>query len=64
MLAVPAMRKDAKRISIQFTILPVHDDTGAMVGIAAFLRDVTTRFNELRALRQELAALRAQSSRE
>jgi PAS domain S-box-containing protein len=63
-LAVPATRKDAKRISIEFTILPVHDDTGAMVGIAAFLRDVTTRFNELRALRQELAALKAQSSRE
>jgi PAS domain S-box-containing protein len=63
-LAVPAMRKDAKRISIEFTILPVHDDAGAMVGIAAFLRDVTTRFNELRALRRELAALKAQSSRE
>jgi hypothetical protein len=58
------MRKDATRISIEFTILPVHDDAGAMVGIAAFLRDVTTRFNELRALRRELAALKAQSSRE
>jgi PAS domain S-box-containing protein len=62
-LAVPAMRKDAKRISIEFTILPVNDDAGAMVGIAAFLRDVTIRFEELRALRRELAALKAQSSR-
>jgi PAS domain S-box-containing protein len=62
-LAVPAMRKDGKRISIEFTILPVHDDAGAMVGIAAFLRDVTTRFNELRASRRELAALKAQSTR-
>jgi hypothetical protein len=61
-LAVPAMRKDGKRISIEFTILPVHDEAGAMLGIAAFLRDVTARFNELRALRQELAALKAQSS--
>src|SRR5271169_7157214 len=60
-LAVPA--KDAKRISIEFTILPVHDDASAMVGIAAFLRDVTTRFEELRALRRELAALKVQSSR-
>ncbi len=63
-LAVPAMRKDGKRISIEFTILPVHDDAGAMVGIAAFLRDVTARFEELRALRRELAALRASTSRE
>jgi PAS domain S-box-containing protein len=57
-LAVPAMRKDGKRISIEFTILPVQDDAGAMAGIAAFLRDVTTRFEELRALRGELATLR------
>ena len=59
LLAVPAMRKDGKRISIEFTVLPVHDSAGAMLGIAAFLRDVTTRFEEMRALRRELAALKA-----
>jgi PAS domain S-box-containing protein len=59
-LAVPALGKDGRRISIEFTILPVRDATGAMLGIAAFLRDVTRRFEELRALRRELAALRAQ----
>ena len=32
------------------------DDAGRMMGIAAILRDVTTRFGELRALRKELAA--------
>ena len=63
-LAVPAMRKDGKRISVEFTILPVRDAAGAMLGIAAFLRDVTPRFEELRALRRELAALRAQTGRE
>jgi PAS domain S-box-containing protein len=60
-LAVPAMRKDGTRISIEFTILPLHDDAGTMLGIAAFMRDVTSRFEELRALRRELAALKAQS---
>jgi PAS domain S-box-containing protein len=59
-LAVPAMRKDGTRISIEFTILAMHDDAGTMVGIAAFMRDVTSRFEELRALRRELAALKAQ----
>ena len=63
-LAVPAMRKDGKRISVEFTILPVRDAMGAMLGIAAFLRDVTPRFEELRALRHELAALKAQTGRE
>ena len=63
-LAVSAMRNDGKRISVEFTILPVRDAAGAMLGIAAFLRDVTPRFEELRALRHELAALKAQTGRE
>ncbi|HEY1257877.1 MAG TPA: PAS domain S-box protein [Stellaceae bacterium] len=62
LLAVPAMRKDGTRISIEFTVLPVRDDAGKMLGIAAFLRDVTPRFEELRALRRELAALKATPS--
>jgi PAS domain S-box-containing protein len=60
LLAVPALRKDGARISVEFTILPFHDDVGQIVGIAAILRDVTKRFEETKALRKELAA-RAQS---
>ena len=54
-LAVPAMRKDGRRISIEFTILPFRDDAGRMAGIAAMLRDVTVRFEEMRALRRQVA---------
>jgi PAS domain S-box-containing protein len=54
-LAVPAIRKDGRRISIEFTILPFRDDAGRMAGIAAILRDVTARFEEMRALRRHLA---------
>jgi PAS domain S-box-containing protein len=57
-LAVPALRKDATPVSIEFTILPFLDDAGRIVGIAAMLRDVTRRFNELKALRKELASHR------
>ena len=53
-LAVPALRKDGTRISIEFTVLPFRDDTGHIVGIAAILRDVTKRFEEMKALRQQL----------
>jgi len=63
-LAVPAMRKDGSRISIEFTVLPVRDGAGALLGIAAFLRDTTTRFEELGALRREVAALKAQVGHE
>jgi PAS domain S-box-containing protein len=55
-LAVPAVRKDGTRISIEFTVLPFHDMSGHITGIAAILRDVTTRFEEMRALRRQLAA--------
>jgi PAS domain S-box-containing protein len=54
-LAVPALRKDGTRISIEFTVLPFHDEAGRMVGIGAILRDVTKRFEEVKALRRQLA---------
>jgi len=57
-LAVPALRKDGARISIEFTILPFFDRTGRILGIAAILRDVTKRFDAMKALRKELAARR------
>lgn len=58
LLAVPAMHKDGRQISVEFTILPLHDAAGKLVGITAFLRDATARFEETRALRRELAALK------
>ena len=52
------MRKDGVRISVEFTIVPFRDDGGQMLGIAAILRDVTTRFEQMKALQREIAALR------
>ena len=54
-LSVPAARKDGTRISVEFTIVPFTDDAGRMIGIAAIMRDATARFEELRALRRQLA---------
>jgi PAS domain S-box-containing protein len=56
-LAVPAMRKDGARISVEFTIVPFTATDGSMAGIAAVMRDATAKFEELRALRKQLAAL-------
>ena len=58
LLAVPALHKDGRQISIEFTILPFRDAGGRLLGIAAWLRDASARFEEMRALRRELAALR------
>lgn len=57
LLAVPALRQDGARISVEFTIHPLRDENGDMAGFAATLRDVTTRFEETRQLRRQLAAL-------
>jgi len=55
LLAVPALRKDGSRLSVEFTIQPFHDEAGAITGMAAIMRDVTARFMEMKALRQRLA---------
>ena len=55
LLAVPAMRKDGTRISLEFTIAPIRDPAGAMAGMVSVIRDVTARFLELRDLRKKLA---------
>jgi signal transduction histidine kinase len=51
--------KNGTRISVEFTIVSFRGDDGRMVGIAAILRDVTTRFEQMKALQREVAALRA-----
>lgn len=55
-LAVPAMRKDGSRVSIEFTIFPYRDQRGNLIGVAAVLRDVTKRFEEMKALRTALTS--------
>ena len=58
-LSVPAVRKDGARISVAFTIVPFADAAGTISGIAAIMRDVTAQYEETRALKRELAALRS-----
>ena len=55
LLSVPALTRDGRRISVEFTIVPLKDERGAMLGMAAILRDVTKRFDELKALRRAAA---------
>jgi PAS domain S-box-containing protein len=55
-LAVPGIRKDGTGLSLEFTIVPVRDETSEMIGVVAIMRDVTARFEEMRALRQKIAA--------
>jgi PAS domain S-box-containing protein len=55
LLSVPAITKDGRRISVEFTIILLRDKEDRLAGTVALLRDVTTRFEETRKLRRELA---------
>ena len=59
-LAVPSLRQDGRRISIEFTIVPLKNEQGRMEGMAAIIRDVTERFEELQSLKKKLAAMTEQ----
>lgn len=58
LLAVPAIRKGGARLSIEFSIIPLRDRDGHMLGVGAIMRDVSRRFDEMKELRKQLAELR------
>jgi PAS domain S-box-containing protein len=57
LLAVPAMRKDGQRISIEFSIALLKDERGDVTGALAVVRDVTARWQAERERNARLAAL-------
>ncbi|MCH7923825.1 MAG: PAS domain S-box protein [Nitrospinae bacterium] len=61
LLAVPGIRKDGERISLEFSISILSDEAGERMGFAAILRDVTERWKEQKALRERLADLEAKA---
>ena len=56
-LAVPALTKDGRRISIEFNVVLVKDAEGKVLGVAATMQDVTARWERDKALRTRLAEL-------
>jgi PAS domain S-box-containing protein len=49
LLAVPALRADGRRISVEFSVALLRDASGAIEAVAASLRDVTERWERERA---------------
>ena len=56
LLKVPAAHRDGRRLSLEFRITLLHNGDGAIVGVGAFLRDVTEAWTERKALLERLAA--------
>lgn len=55
LLSVPALAAGGRQVSVEFTITLLRGLDGGITGMAAILRDVTPRFEELSRLRRELA---------
>jgi PAS domain S-box-containing protein len=60
LLAVPAVRKDGARISLEFSVVLLRGREGRVEGIAAIIRDVTDAWHQTRSLRQHLSSLEAE----
>ena len=62
-LAVPAIRGDNSRISVEFTIILLIDSAGEPLGTAAIMRDVTERWQKEKDLKKRLKELEEQESK-
>jgi len=63
LLAVPALTKDGRRISIEFNVVLLKDAEGRVLGIAATMQDVTARWERDKTLRAHVAELEAKLKR-
>mgnify|MGYP001774894889 FL=1 len=57
LLSVPALTKTGQQCSSEFSIVLLSDQTGKPRGVAAILRDVTTRWEKEQKMRQRLREL-------
>jgi PAS domain S-box-containing protein len=62
LLSAPALRKDGTRISTEFSMVMVKDESGAMLGVAAIIRDVSARWQREKELKERIRSLEAASS--
>jgi PAS domain S-box-containing protein len=60
LLKVPALRKDGRIISVEFTILLVRNRQKEIIGTAAIIRDVTERWEQEKELKKKLKLLENQ----
>jgi PAS domain S-box-containing protein len=56
LLSSPGIRKDGSQVSLEFSMVLLHDVNGAMQGCASIMRDVTERWLKEKELKQRLAA--------
>ena len=59
LLSAPGIGKDGTRLSLEFSMVIVRGEDGAVLGIGAVIRDITARFQREKALKERLKILEA-----
>ena len=62
LLSVPAQHRDGHQLSCEFSIVMLKDEAGKIIGIASIMRDVTERWKNEKALKEQMAVLRAKAN--
>ncbi|MDD5286913.1 MAG: PAS domain S-box protein [Desulfuromonadaceae bacterium] len=57
LLAAPGIRKDGARLSLEFSMVIVRGEDGAVLGTGAVIRDITARWQKEKALKERLKVL-------
>jgi PAS domain S-box-containing protein len=61
LLAVPALHKDGRQLSVEFSIQLLEDPSGRIEWVVAVFRDVTERFQRDKALKLKVKELEAKA---
>lgn len=56
LLSSPGVRKDGSRVSLEFSMVLLHNEAGVMQGCASIMRDVTEHWQKEKDLRARLSA--------
>jgi PAS domain S-box-containing protein len=59
LLSSPGVRKDGSRVSLEFSMVLLHDETGVITGCASVMRDVSERWKREKELKERLTACEA-----
>jgi len=59
LLSAPGMTQDDRRVSLEFSMILLHDAQGAMCGCGTVMRDVSERWQREKELKVRLAACEA-----
>lgn len=62
LLSAPGIRKDGTRLSLEFSMVIVRSDEGAVLGTGAIIRDITARWQKEKALKERIKVLEANKS--